>query len=408
MQLTRRTAMGNALALGAGLGGGLSLAGEALAAAPVETPFRVVRNQPWVAVTINGKDPLAFLVDTGSNSFAITDPAAATLGLAKVANVQVQGLVGRARADVYRTQTLVIGSGIKERNVFLAGLSAGNYDFISGLAPIAKFGVMGLDFDRQIMSVARTMDPPEDYDAIDTIPMGQTFGTTNRMGALARDVDSVNELDQRPVFRGTLDGRPITLLLDTGAGVSLHLTPDYVRKHNLWDAYARTTESAVRTIVRTAHARIARAGRLQFGRFIFERPIVSLGNPADSNEDGTDIIDGVIGFELIRRLNFFNHPGRKQIFFKPNSALNDVYRYDRAGIEIDAVDGALRVVWIRPGGPAAQAGLVVGDKVTGWRGKDGYYGLVWALTGAPGTKVDIQVERSGAASLITVELAESI
>ena len=222
MLLTRR----NALALGAGLGTGLGLAGEAWAAAPVETPFRVIRNQPWVAVTINGKDPMAFVVDTGANGFFITPPAAATLGLAKVANVQVQGAVGRIKTDVYRCQTLVIGGGVKERDVYLAGLPGGNYDFISGFAPVAKFGVMGLDFDREILSVARTMDIPEGYDGIDTIPMGSTFGTTNRMGALARDEMSVNELDQRPVFQGTLDGRPLKLLLDTGAGMSLHLTPD--------------------------------------------------------------------------------------------------------------------------------------------------------------------------------------
>lgn len=408
MQLTRRTAMGNALALSAGLGGGLGLAGKASAAALVETPFRVIRNQPWAAVTINGKDPLAFLIDTGANSFFITNPAAATLGLARVGDAQVQAAVGRIQADVYRCQTLVIGGGVKERNVYLGGLDAGNYDFISGIAPIAKFGVMSLDFDRQVLSVARSMDAPEGYDAFDTIPTGQTFGTTNRMGALARDEMSVNELDQRPIFRAILDGRPVKLLFDTGAHMALHLTPDYVRKHNLWDAYAQTTESAVRTIARTAHVRVARAGKLEFGRFAFEKPIVTLGNPADSTEDGTDIIDGVIGFELIRRLNFFNHPGRKKLYLKPSAALHDVYRYDRAGVEIDAVDGALRVIWVRAGGPAARAGLVIGDKVTGWRGKDGYYGLVWALTGPAGTRVDIQVERAGAQSLITVELAELV
>jgi hypothetical protein len=190
--------------------------------------------------------------------------------------------------------------------------------------------------------------------------------------------------------------------------MSLVLEPDFVRRHNLWDAFPVSAESAIRTLARTAHVRVVRGGRLEFGRFAFERPIVMLGNPADSDEDGTDDIDGVIGFELVRRLNFIHHPGRKRLYIKPSKALHDVYRYDRAGIEIDAVDGALRVVWVRPGGPAAGAGLVVGDKVTGWRGKDGYYGLVWALTGAPGTRVEIQVERAGAPSLIAVELRDSV
>jgi predicted aspartyl protease len=401
MTVTRRGALG--------LGAGLAFGGVARAAPPVETPFRVIRNQPWAAVTINGKEPLAFLIDTGSNVFGITPPAATTLGLVPVTTGQVQAAVGRLTTDVYHCKSLVIGGGLRERDVYLVGMSAGRYDFISGIAPIAKFGVMGLDFDRQILSVSRALDgSPEGYEAIETFARGSTFGTTNRLGAYARDEQSVNELDQRPVIQATFDGRPLRLLVDTGASMSLVLEPDFVRRHNLWDAFPASAESAVRTLARTAHVRVVRGGRLAFGRFAFERPIVTLGNPADSNQDGTDDIDGVIGFELIRRLNFLHHPGRKRLYIKPSQALHDVYRYDRAGIEIDAVEGVLRVIWVRPGGPAAAAGLVVGDKVTGWRGKDGYYGLVWALTGAPGTRVEIQIERAGTSSLIGVELQDSV
>lgn len=391
------------------MGAGLAFGGAASAASVVETPFRVVRNQPWVAVTINGKDPLAFLVDTGSSGFGITPAAAATLGLIPVTAGQVQAAVGRITTDIYQCKTLVIGGGVRERDVYLMSMSVGRYDFISGIVPIAKFGVMGLDFDRQVLSVSRSLDgSPEGYEVIETFARGSTFGTSNRLGAYARDDESVNDLDQRPVIQATLDGRPLRLLVDTGATMSLVLEPDFVRRHNLWDAFPVSAEAAVRTLARTAHVRMVRSGRLEFGRFAFERPIVTLGNPADSNQDGTDDIDGVIGFELIRRLNFLHHPGRKRLYIKPSQALHDVYRYDRAGIEIDAVDGALRVTWVRPGGPAASAGLVVGDKVTGWRGKDGYYGLVWALTGAPGTRVEIQVERAGAPSLIAVELRDSV
>jgi len=401
MTVTRR----GTLALGAGLAFG----GVASASSVVETPFRVVRNQPWVAVTINGKDPLAFLVDTGSNSFGITPAAATTLDLVPVTTSLVQAAVGRLATDIYHARSLVIGGGVRERDVHLVSMSVGRYDFISGIVPIARFGVMGLDFDRQTLSISRSLaGSPEGYEVIETFARGVPFGTANRMGAYARDDQTVNVLDQRPVIQASLDGRPLRLLVDTGASMSLVLKPDFVRRHNLWDAFPVSAESAVRTLARTAHVRVVRGGRLEFGRFAFERPIVTLGNPADSNQDGTDDIDGVIGFELIRRLNFLHHPGRKRLYIKPSQALHDVYRYDRAGIEIDAVDGVLRVVWVRPGGPAAGAGLVVGDKVMGWRGKDGYYGLVWALTGAPGTRVEIQVERAGTTSLIAVDLQDSV
>jgi len=154
--------------------------------------------------------------------------------------------------------------------------------------------------------------------------------------------------------------------------------------------------------------RFVRAEQLKLGRYLFQTPIVHLGNPADTGLDGSENVQGVIGMELLRRFNFINHPGRKRLYLKPSQAMQDVYRYDRAGLEIDAVEGALKVVWVRDGGPAAKAGLVKGDKVTGWRGKDGYYGLVWALTGAAGTKVEIQVERAGVQTLMPVVLEERV
>ena len=395
----------SALALMAAFGA----AGTASAGTSAEFPFRVTRNQPWAAVSINEKDPQAFLIDTGSNAFGITPAAAAGLGLARITSGVVQGAIGRVDAPLYVADKLVIGGGVREHDVLLVGLKSGAYDLISGSIPIAKFGVMGLDFDRQLMLVAKSLDgAPEGYDAFGTITGGDTFGSVNRLGTAAQDEGNVNRLDQRPVIKVELDGQPVKLMVDTGSSMSLFLRPDYVRSQGLWDHYPKAAESAVRTIAGTALVRVVRAEQLTIGRYQFKSPIVHLGDPAASGLDGSMDVQGLIGMELLRRFNFINHPGRKRLYLKPSQAMQDVYRYDRAGIEIDAVDSALRVTWVREGGPAARAGLVRGDKVTGWRGKDGYYGLVWALTGPPGTKVEIQVERGGAQVLIPVALEESI
>ena len=384
-------------------------AGSAKAGASAEFPFRVTRNQPWAAVAINEKDPLAFLIDTGSNAFGITPAAASSLALPRFTSVVVQGAVGRTDAPLYLADKLVIGGGVREHDVVLAGMKVGAYDLISGVVPIAKFGVMGLDFDRQLMLVAKSLDgSPEGYESLEVFPGGDTFGSLNRLGANARDEGSVNQLDQRPVIRAELDGSPIKLLVDTGSSASLFLRPDYVKSQGLWDHYPKAVEGSVRTVAATALVRIARAGQLKIGRYLFQTPIVHLGNPADSDVDGNADFQGIIGMELLRRFNLINHPGRKKLYLKPSKAMQDLYRYDRAGLEIDVVEGALKVIWVREGGPAAKAGLVLGDRVTGWRGTDGYYGLVWALTGAPGTRVEIQVQRGATQSLLPVVLEERI
>lgn len=401
MQLDRRALLA--------LLGAAGVAGRAEAAGSAEFPFRITRNQPWAAVTINDKDPLAFLIDTGSNVFAVTPQAAASLGLPRATSGVAQGLVGRTDVAVYLANTVVVGGGVKEHDVAVIGLDVGSYDLISGIIPIAKFGVMGLDFDRQMMLVARSLDgAPEGYDAFPTFVGGENFGSTSRLGAADPDKDARSQFDHRPVIEVELDGEKVKLLIDTGSKGSIILQPSYVRAKGLWDHYPNSTQTSVRTIARSVLARVARAEQLKVGRFVFQTPLVTLGDPAAAGDDGSDDIQGLIGMELIRRFNFINHPGRQRLYLKPSQAIQDIYRYDRAGLEIDSVDGALKVVWVRAGGAAAKAGLVLGDKVTGWRGKDGYYGLVWALTGAAGTKIEIQVERGGAQTLIPVTLEETI
>ncbi len=401
MQLDRRALLA--------LLGAAGVAGRAQAAASAEFPFRVTRNQPWAAVTINDKDPLAFVIDTGSNIFGVTPQAATSLALPRATSGVARGLVGRTDVAVYLANTVVIGGGVKEHDVAIVGLDVGSYDLISGIIPIAKFGVMGLDFDRQMMLVAKSLDgAPEGYDAFPTFVGGENFGSVSRLGAADPDREARSRFDYRPVIEVELDGEKLKLMVDTGAQASILLRPSYVRSKGLWDHYARSTQTSIRTIARSMRVRVARAEQLKIGRFIFQTPLVTLSDPAAAGDDGNDDVQGVIGMELIRRFNLINHPGRQRLYLKPSQALQDIYRYDRAGLEVDALDGMLKVVWVREGGPAAKAGLVRGDKVTGWRGKDGYYGLVWALTGPAGAKVEIQVERNGAQTLIPVTLEETV
>ena len=74
----------------------------------------------------------------------------------------------------------------------------------------------------------------------------------------------------------------------------------------------------------------------------------------------------------------------------------------------DLADEAIRVTWLDPQGPAAKAGLRLGDKVTGWRGTDGYYGLMWALRGPAGSRIDVQLDRDGKPEILTVVLEDRI
>lgn len=379
------------------------------APANIEIPFRVTRNSPWSAVVVNNKDPLAFLIDTGSNVFGITPGAAEALDLTPLGKGRLQALVGRMDVPYYEATEVIIGGAMRERNVLLAGMRAGRRDLISGIIPSAKFGVMGLDFDRQMMVMARAMgDAPEGYHRLETFTGGETRGSAARLGRRSNDEVVVNDLDQRPVVHAELDGQPLRLLVDTGAQSSLLLSPDYVKAKGLWDSYPKSVETGISTAARGARARLVKAGEFKLGPYVFQTPVVTLTDPADHDQDGSDPVDGLIGMELLRRFNFLHHTARRVIYLKPSQALHDVYRHDRGGIAIDLTETGIAVTWLREGGPAAKAGLTVGDKVTGWRGRDGYYGLMWALHGPAGSRIEIQVVRDGKPTMVTVTLEELI
>src|SRR5690606_13662806 len=72
--------------------------------------------------------------------------------------------------------------------------------------------------------------------------------------------------DRIPVVRGTLDGLPARLSVDTGSRVSLSLHSPFVREHGLVDKYKAAAEAVVGWGVGgPSHGRPARFGTLQLG-----------------------------------------------------------------------------------------------------------------------------------------------
>jgi predicted aspartyl protease len=405
---SRRAALG-------GLGGaGLLLSAGPSAAADrsVDIPFRVTRNQPWVAVTVNGGDPMAFLIDTGSNIFGISLAAAKANKLNRLGKSQIQAVVGRSNIDFYEARELTLGGGaVRERSPVLAAIVADDSDLISGILPVAKWAITGLNFDTQQMTIATKLESggaPEGFETLETITQGDGSSSTNILGNNAINPVHFEGLDQRPVIQAEFDGRPVRLLIDTGATSMLYLFPDFVQREDLWDHYPEHLDSGYVGILGSAISRTVRGKKLKIGRYGFERPLVELANPADGNRDGVQPIDGLIGMELIRRLNFLYHPVRRRFYFRPSKAIHDIYRFNRSGMNADLEDGLIKVVWIDPDGAAARAGLVAGDHITGWRGTDGFYGMMWALRGPAGSKVEIQIERDGATTMKVVVLEDLI
>lgn len=372
-------------------------------------PFRVTRNTPWTAVHVNGKEPgLPFMLDTGASAFGILNSKARELALPRRGSTLAQATIGRTQVAAY-VADLVVGGAVRYDETFMFGLDRELPVDLQGLIPLTRFNAMAFDFDAlEITVTRRTPERMDGYMPLETDPGEADEGSLDRLGAFTTSEAYQSVRDHRPVVAAEFDGQPVKLLIDTGAQGGLFLYPDYVKARGLWDHYPRPIESGIRTVAADGRARIVRAERFKLGRVVFANPLVLLGDPADSHHDGNSVADGVVGMEFLRRLNFLNDPKRGRLWIKPNKAIADGYRIDRTGADVQMVEGEGRVVFLREGGPADRGGLRLGDKITGWRGRDGIEGLAWAMRGAPGSKVEIQVEREGRPQMVAVTLEDPI
>jgi predicted aspartyl protease len=391
--ITRRGAL--ALTLAAAAPGGLAQAEERAV-----FPFRVTRNIAWTGVSLNGKGPFPFTLDTGANSYLITPELVAQLGLLNTnAAVRSQTAGGLTTLRVYDIKEIVIGGAVRDFNVPVIELHDRTLDLTQGIVPTSNLASVGFDFDAEKVTVARALAAePAGYAPVRLV-------NEMRRGGFSRS-DLTSEQAQA-VIRAELDGQPVRLMVDTGASTSLYLFGDYVRARNLWDRDSKAVEGKASTVGGVVSTRLVRMKQLKLAGAVFKDVPAHLAEP-HATYHGADSTDGLIGMELLRRLNFVIAPERRQIWFKPSKAMDDVYRYDRAGLGIDKVGAEIRVTSVHPGSPAARAGLVRGDKVTGWAGQGGYFGLLWALQGPPGDVVRIQVERAGAPTVLAVTLEERV
>lgn len=363
---------------------GVAMAGEE----QVSFPFRVTRNVPWTAVHINGKEPgLPFALDTGSTTFRIVDAKAREMRLPRRGKVPGQGAVGRAEVSAYEAD-LLVGGAVRFDDTDLYGLASQGASVLQGAVPLTQAYVMGFDFDAQQAFVSRRMpEAPDGYTALE-LDRRETHG--------------------RPIVTAEFDGQPVKLLVDTGYAGGLFLYADYVKSRGLWDHYPKRAEGMIRSRAGEGATRLVRAERLKLGKVVFANPFAMLVDPEAADRDGHYIIDGRIGFDHLRRFNLIHDPVRKQLWIKTNKAIADGYRIDRAGGMVGLIEGEGQVISVRVGGPADRAGLKQGDKVTGWRGRDGIEGLQWAMLGAPGSKVEIQLEREGKPLMVAVTLEDPV
>lgn len=262
-------------------------------------------------------------------------------------------------------------------------------------------GVLGADF---LQAHAVRIDPAQRR--LDAVPAAAQAGAAQLLGAgpvLALRRHASGKL----LVEAQVDGVAGWFSLDTGAGHALTLFTPAVQRLGLRERWGPGVRMA--TGVTTGgidRADCVRVAALQLGGHSLQRPVVEL-SLASAGLFASDAWLGNIGGEVLRRFGLGLDASRGQLTLAPNAAIGAPFPGPRAGFLWRDTGQELRVAEVLAGGPAAAAGLRVGDVLQQVDGQPIGPARGWplrtALRAPPGTAVRL-VTAAGPRVLVLREL----
>ena len=163
--------------------------------APAVAPMLSVRSMPAVAVTIDGKGPYTFGIDTGADGYVhIAEPLAQHLGLAVVGKDITADPTGKNPIPIlrYRVGAFVL-AGVTFHDIIGDGLPAiaGHalpFDGVIGMDLFDAF-TLTLDFKRREVALSTEPAPAADGVSIFTYQPGPTMRLPVTIGAATYEAD---------------------------------------------------------------------------------------------------------------------------------------------------------------------------------------------------------------------------
>ena len=208
----------------------------------------------------------------------------------------------------------------------------------------------------------------------------------------------------------------VRLVVDLGAKATLLLTEPFIKRHALATQFGRSVESALGAGVGgETHYAFVRAPRLALDG---PQPVVADSIVVGLSVRGTlrdDWCDGLLGAEFLHRYHVTFDYAHQRMMLLPREPARSPAEFDMSGMYLMAsqADHHRFVVHeLVPGGPAAAAGIQVGDVVMAIDGRRAAQMTLSAvrdlLRSRDGGAVALELDRQGTQAQLTVRLRRLI
>jgi hypothetical protein len=359
-------------------------------ATQASVPIQVSENHVYLDVMLNGKGPFHFELDTGGAN--VIDPAVSKeLGVASSGSIQVTGVGSASSASSFAViKTLQVGNALVTNQVFVVlpiakslGMAHGMaMDGVIGYEVLSRF-VTTFDYGKKkvVFHMPGSQTPAPDATVIPIV----LYGT-------------------QPQFACSIDNVPTTCTLDTGARDSISLFTPFVGAYPSVVPVTLTASGVNGFGVGGSHiGRLGRVQTLSFGGLTL-RDLV--GDYPTQKKGGLAMpfIGANVGGAVWKRFTMTLDYRQLTMTLTPNADFDMRDHWDRSGVFL-VNNGAITIIDVRPGTPAANAGLAKGDVIVSVNGSSGLsLGRVRELFSAEPRTVEHLVVRSKGGATHDIDL----
>ncbi|OFX31802.1 MAG: hypothetical protein A2W92_05725 [Bacteroidetes bacterium GWA2_42_15] len=181
--------------------------------------------------------------------------------------------------------------------------------------------------------------------------------------------------DQLPAFQATIQTEsgktlPVRLVFDSGASFTSSLSSNFIAMHNLDSELKVKVQVPVIGGAQSSASvnYLSSLQQLNFGEFTFQHVPVNFST-SKTGAMATDSIDGVIGFDLIKRFNVVLDYGNKVLRLIPNKNFKTPFNVNLTGLSFRIINNNLTVLGVMDYSPAKSAGIIEGDVIVSIDGK---------------------------------------
>ena len=345
----------------------LAIALVVLAAATPHTyPFEITSNKPFVRATVDGSEPLWFILDSGNNGPSLIANECADRLKIQRGNEEQANVGAGSGADV-RIATVnhpVTFQALGE-TLTVADPRILTLEHVSRIEGRRVDGLLGSDFlGRHVLQL--------DY-AKKTITVHDPNSYAPPAGALVVPITTDTGW---PIAEGTLTppGRepiPCRILIDTGVRTAITFYRPFSERKGLYDMprslHDVTTGGGAGGVSR---GDVGRLDVLTLGPAKFENVVATFSRDT-RGLFATDYPDAILGGEILKRHRVtFDYPHDRMIL-EPYG-VTAPFEYDMSGLFL-GTDGPdyrkIRIQAVNPGTPSADAGLQEKDEIVSIDGR---------------------------------------